>query len=141
MKEIKKTIALEGGYNNNQHDSGGETKFGISKKQYPDLDIAKLSIDQAIAIYKRDYWDKIHCDNYKNIRFRWKLLDISVNMGVGTAMAFIQKVKKPDTLEGVYELVEMQMRRYVGIAVGKPTQIIFLRGWTNRAFETGEDLI
>ncbi len=32
-------------------DTGGLTKWGISQKAYPDLDIANLSIDKAIEIY------------------------------------------------------------------------------------------
>lgn len=37
-------------------DPGGETKWGISKRSYPDLDIAALTREQAIEIYFRDYW-------------------------------------------------------------------------------------
>lgn len=46
----------EGGYANNPNDRGGETNFGISKGAYPDLDIKALTIRDAIAIYRRDYW-------------------------------------------------------------------------------------
>lgn len=38
------------------------TKYGISAKTYPKLDIASLTLDQAKAIAKRDYWDRYHCD-------------------------------------------------------------------------------
>lgn len=33
------------------------TKYGISAASYPDLDIVNLTLEQAGAIYKRDYWD------------------------------------------------------------------------------------
>ena len=33
-------IGSEGGYVNDPHDPGGETKYGISKRSYPTLDIA-----------------------------------------------------------------------------------------------------
>ncbi|OXE36892.1 MAG: hypothetical protein CGW95_04725, partial [Phenylobacterium zucineum] len=46
-------IGHEGGYTNNPQDPGGETKFGISKRAYPDQDIANLTLDAAKAIYKR----------------------------------------------------------------------------------------
>ena len=42
-------------------DPGGETKFGISKRAHPDLDIANLTRDQAGAVYRRDYWDRLRC--------------------------------------------------------------------------------
>ena len=49
-------IGEEGGYVNDPADPGGETKFGISKRAYPQLDIKSLTLDQAKAIYRRDYW-------------------------------------------------------------------------------------
>lgn len=52
----------EGGYVNNTYDKGGETKYGISKTAYPHLDIANLTLEQAKAICKRDYWYKYKCD-------------------------------------------------------------------------------
>lgn len=55
-------IGVEGGYTNNPADPGGETKFGISKRRYPDLDIKNLTIDQAKVLYKRDYWDEHDLD-------------------------------------------------------------------------------
>jgi len=142
MKEIEKTINLEGGYVNNPNDPGGETKFGISKKFHPNIDIKNLTIQEAIAIYKKEYWDRLNLDNYKNICFRWKLFDISVNMGLATAQSFLLKIKsKPDTIDAVYELIELQMKRYVSKVINNPKLLIFLRGWTNRAFETGKDLL
>src|SRR5688572_24264776 len=50
----------EGGYVSPERakeigDTGGETKYGISKKSYPSVDIKNLTLDQAIAIYKRDF--------------------------------------------------------------------------------------
>ena len=46
----------EGGYANAKYDRGGETKYGISKRQYPDLDIENLTLEQARSIYFKDYW-------------------------------------------------------------------------------------
>ena len=46
----------EGGYVNDPADPGGETKYGISKRSYPALDIKNLTVEQATAIYLRDFW-------------------------------------------------------------------------------------
>ena len=59
---INHTLELEGGYVNDPNDSGGQTKYGISKKAYPDLDIPNLTIAQAMEIYRKDYWDRCKCD-------------------------------------------------------------------------------
>lgn len=52
---------IEGGYSNHSKDPGKETNHGISKAQYPNLDIKNLTRDDAIKIYHRDYWLKYHC--------------------------------------------------------------------------------
>lgn len=141
QREIAKTIALEGGYVCDPNDSGGETKFGISKKSFPDVDIKNLTPEIAAGLYKTYYWDKLHLDGYSNIQFRWKLFDVAVNQGVGTAMAFITILKNKDNREGVFELAEMQMKRYINLVISKPSLLKFLRGWGNRAFELGDDLL
>jgi len=39
---LKKMLKNEGCYSDNPSDSGGKTKYGISKKSYPNLNIKKL---------------------------------------------------------------------------------------------------
>lgn len=53
-----KLIKIEGGYSNRKNDRGGETKYGISKRSHPNVDIQSLTIQQAKKIYKDEYWDK-----------------------------------------------------------------------------------
>ena len=80
-----KAIAAKG-------DLGGLTKFGISKKSYPNLDIAGLTIEQAISIYKRDFWDKIMGDQIKFFPVAYAIFDQAINRGVVTAIINAQKV-------------------------------------------------
>ena len=49
---------MEGGYVNDPIDKGGETKYGISKRSYPNLDIKNLTKEQAREIYYKDFWLK-----------------------------------------------------------------------------------
>ncbi len=68
-------LGSEGGYGNDTNDPGNwtgrkvgaginkGTKYGISAGSYPDLDIVNLTMDQAKAIYRRDYWDKVRGDD------------------------------------------------------------------------------
>ena len=76
---------LEGGYVNDPDDPGGETKYGISKRSYPDLDIPNLSRDQAIEIYRRDFWFGLNLHLIRNETLQFKLFDCAVPMG-GTQM-------------------------------------------------------
>ena len=55
-------VGVEGGYTLClPGDPGGETNYGISKRSYPDVDIAQLTLDDAKTIYRRDYWDRCGC--------------------------------------------------------------------------------
>ena len=80
-------IGFEGGYVLNPADPGGETKWGISKRSYPSLDIASLTRDQAKAIYLRDFWTPL-ADAHPAIKFQ--VFDFAVNSGIGTATRKLQ---------------------------------------------------
>jgi lysozyme family protein len=149
----------EGGYVNDAQDPGGETKYGISKRQYPDLDIADLTVDQARAIYHRDYWLALKADRMP-LRVGVKLFDLAVNVGVGTAGKLLQRalracgdpalVVEEDGAIGVATLNAVQQApqnvllaalrseaagHYRVLVAEKPMQLgKFLRGWTSRAY-------
>ncbi len=83
-------LAEEGGYVNHPNDPGGETKFGISKRAYPNLDIKALTLINAVDIYQRDYWTPIHGDDLPP-GLDLLLLDTAVNMGPVTAIKLLQR--------------------------------------------------
>lgn len=61
-KALDFVIDAEGGWVNDKYDPGGETKYGISRRSYPNVDIANLTPDQARDIYVRDFWGPFNCD-------------------------------------------------------------------------------
>lgn len=79
----------EGGYVNDPKDAGGETKFGISKRAYPQLNIRDLTKEQAGEIYRRDYWNKVRGDSI-HPAVAIVAFDIAVNMGVSVAIKMLQ---------------------------------------------------
>jgi lysozyme family protein len=81
----------EGNYTNDSCDPGGETKFGISKKSYPNLDIKNLNIKQVKEIYYKDYWLPLKCDEINIQWFADKLFDMAVLIGIGTAVRLLQQ--------------------------------------------------
>lgn len=83
-------IGHEGGYVNNPKDPGGETKYGISKRAYPTVNIAALTLDDARAIYRRDYWAKAGCDQLPEA-VRFDVFDAAVNSGVSQAVKWLQQ--------------------------------------------------
>lgn len=90
-KAIDLLLMNEGGYVNDPNDLGGETKWGISKRAYPDLDIPNLTLDDAKAIYYRDYWRKCKCDKLPDA-LSVAVLDYAVNSGVKRAIKHLQEV-------------------------------------------------
>ena len=83
-------INHEGGYVFDPRDPGGETKFGISKREYPNVDIRNLTLADAKAIYKRDYWDRAQCDRLPP-DLAFDLFDAAVNSGIGQAIRWLQR--------------------------------------------------
>ena len=93
-RAIRIILEREGGHltkaeADKQGDPGGETKFGISKRAYPELDISFLTKEQAMDIYLRDYWSPIKGD-----LLPWPLclfvFDSAVNQGTHTAIKMMQ---------------------------------------------------
>ena len=90
QQAINRVLGHEGGYVNNPADPGGETKWGISKRTYPQLNIKDLTRDQAIEIYKKDFWDRVHAtDLYDGVAFQ--SLDFAINSGCETALRALQR--------------------------------------------------
>lgn len=125
---IRTLLVAEGGYNHIAEDPGGETKYGISKRSYPHLDIPNLTPDDAAAIYRRDYWSRIPEDLPP--RMRWFLFDCAVNHGVGRALEWM-------TVTITFkELVAHRIMFYASLSTF-PT---FGKGWMRRVSHLLEDI-
>ena len=81
---------VEGGFSNDKNDPGGATKFGISQRSYPNVDIKNLTLDQAKAIYRADYWDAIKGDELPD-PLSHLAFDAAVNQGVDPARRLMQE--------------------------------------------------
>lgn len=87
---FEQLIGHEGGYVNHPSDPGGETKYGVSKRSYPDVDIRNLTLDGAKAIYRRDYWNKMGLDSLP-AEVVYSLFDCAVNSGINQACKLLQR--------------------------------------------------
>lgn len=147
-------IPHEGGYVNHPNDPGGETKYGITKKVYPDLDIRKLTLDQAKEIYRRDYWNK-WLEAITSQPVANKLFDLRVNMGWMPSVKITQGacidcghpivadgVMGPVTVHAINEsdetslLDHMKRRakiRYENLIAANHSLEVFRKGWMARA--------
>jgi lysozyme family protein len=83
-------IGHEGGYTDGAGDPGGETHWGISKRSYPAVDIKALTRDEAKAIYRRDFWNRIHAETLPG-SVAFQVFDFAVNSGIDTAVRYLQR--------------------------------------------------
>lgn len=155
-KAIETVLKHEGGYVNDPADPGGETKFGISWRQYPNVDIKNLTREDAIEIYRRDYWKPYRFDEIDSQNVATKVFDLAVNMGHNRAFKVLQQalqaVKEKVVIDGVLgprtlaavnrvpgnELlpaIRSEAACYYRLLVAKrPDLVKFINGWMNRAY-------
>ena len=156
-------LKWEGGYVNDPNDPGGETKYGISKRAYPTLDIKNLTIEQAKNIYFKDYWIRNRCDKIAELspKLAFVLFYASVNLGHKRAAKLLQKAinrqKKSilvvdgivgsKTLETLSSCdVEMCFETYCMLHISYYIKLVqkhkslkrYLFGWLNRTIDAYE---
>lgn len=141
-------LRADGGLNNKTSDCGGLTKYGISQRAYPNLDIKNLTLAHAVRLYHRDYWRAMCCEQCpQSIAFM--LLDGAVQHGAPgmTLLTQRQVNSKPDgrmgpkTLAAILErpilsttvlLSVNRGRKYARICANDASQKPNLEGWYNR---------
>jgi len=137
-------LDIEGGYVNDPHDPGGETKYGISKRAYPQLNIAALTRTQAKDLYHRDYWLRAGCEALPDL-IAVATFDCAVNQGVGRAKRLLQRAARvrvdgkigPITRAAIAAadedtlLLEFLSHRLRAYAVTRNARR-YMRGWSRR---------
>ena len=156
---VARTMTFEGGgkVHMTAGDPGGLTKWGISARAFPGVDIANLSEEQAKFLYRNNYWDKVNADKLPDV-LASHVFDAAVNMGPNKAARLLQRsinliattrggpgvqvdggigpetlkavaAYKPDQLATIFR--HLRSTEYVRLAVegGKGK---FLFGWLNR---------
>lgn len=148
----------EGGYVEDPSDPGGATRYGISQRSYPDLDIRHLTLDMAKEIYRNDYWLKLKCDEIENQGVAAELFDFGVNAGHRQAVKTAQEAvtllwkdikvdgkigsqtlqalngyKHPDRL--VVAMKSLRAMYYINLVREKPALGKFIGGWLMRIWK------
>ena len=87
---INDVFEKEGGYVNDPKDPGGETKYGISKRAFPDVDIKAINKEDAKKIYMDNYWTPSKSESIpENLRHIY--FDMVVNFGIRGAGKVLQR--------------------------------------------------
>ena len=153
---FKRLIGHEGGYSTDRRDPGNwtggrvgvgtlkGTKFGLAANTYPNLDIKNLTLAQAKAIYKKDWWDKLGADGMHSA-IVFQLWDFAINAGKSRAIKELQQavgvpadgIIGPQTLAAVnshdlndviLSLTAERLKFYTSLSTFKT----YGKGWTNR---------
>lgn len=154
-KAFIEIIGIEGGYVNDPDDPGGETKYGISKRAFPDEDIKNLTLERAKFLYYTHYWAPLDLDMIRHRTIAMEIFDVAVNMGRSIARRFaveaLSLLKNFDylTYDGVTvsALVSLtpkealifckiynglQFCRYKEIVEKNPVMMKYFKGWMKR---------
>ncbi len=124
-KIIEFTLLWEGGdkATDDKSDPGKYTKYGISSKAHPDVDVKNLTLEQAKEIYKREYWDRI-ANGYDDLDMC--AMDSAVNVGTGRVKKWLV------TCKTWHELLAKRREHYRNIIVKNPALKKYEKGWENR---------
>jgi lysozyme family protein len=130
---FERLIGHEGDYVNHPKDPGGETKFGISKRQYPNVNIAALTLEDAKAIYRRDYWNVVGGDDLP-YPIAFEVFDAGVNHGVSRSLDFMQEALAGESAQTINP--DLFIRRFNGVRLEFFTNLrtwpAFGKGWARR---------
>ncbi len=141
---VERVLSHEGGYVNDPRDPGQETRWGISKRAYPHLDIKAMTLQEAKDIYRRDFWQRVRGDELPR-EFAFQALDAAVNHGIGNAVRWMQRaagvaddgvigpvtlaaVQRAQAADLVLRINAERLRFYAKLT----TFSTFGRGWVNR---------
>ena len=152
---VQGVLAEEGGDSSNPADAGGVTRFGISARAHPGLDIATLTRDGAVKIYWNEWWLRFGFEQLP-AAIAVKTFDLAVNMGGSNAIECLQRALRasgvPVTEDGAMgpatalaaaradpAALMSAMRsefaaHYRLIAAKQNRDQEFLKGWLNRAY-------
>ena len=152
LKIISVVLRNEGGYVNNKSDPGGETRYGISKRSHPKIDIKNLTIGGAMAIYYTDYWVPMNLEGINDDELVLHIFDHGVNVGGVTSIKILQRLIGvvddgdigDETRRAIREyngdiLADFIKRRklfYIMLAQKRPSSRVFLKGWLKRIEHT-----
>lgn len=148
---IDRLISREGGakVTNDPADPGGKTKYGISQRSYPTLDIDSLTYDQARMIFINDYLLKTGIGKITDPVLQEMLFDYAVHSGPVAAVKCVQKLAGvpvdgkmgPVTLKAVNSLPADKLVSAIGRerisylirqCQSTPSKLKFLNGWIMR---------
>lgn len=150
---IAKVIEREGGdkLTKDPSDPGGTTKYGISQRANPNVDIENLTLEEAVSIYKEKYWDPSRAVDFPK-QLMDMYFDMCVNFGQFKAVKIVQEAVNhkglsklkvdgrigPKTIKAVQALEKDRLRafrvmHYAKICMANKKLMKYYYGWFRRS--------
>jgi len=128
-KSINLLFEIEGYISDDKNDLGGFTKYGISQKYHPNVNVPKLTKEQAIQIYLDEYWIPAGCDE----------LEYPLDMCLFIQYVNTKKAKQYfHQSKGLLDFFMLNLKHYTSRP--KVQRDVFLTGWCNRLIKIWEAL-
>jgi lysozyme family protein len=179
-KSIGHILENEGGYVNHPNDPGGATNYGVSLRFLKETDgdgdfdndgdvdvedIRNMDVEDAMAIYKKYWWDRFRYGMIHDQTIATKIFDMSVNMGAKRAHTLVQTainvafdaqltedgILGPATFQVINaigdgdeeqilldQICEEQWGFYQRLIAKNPKFRVFAKGWQRRAFAVSQ---
>lgn len=170
---INVVLKHEGGFSDDPNDPGGATNYGISLRYLRTVgdldgdgyldgdfdhdgdvdaeDIRRMSMQNAVSIYKSQWWDRYGYESINSQDVATKVFDLAVNMGARQAHIIVQralravgKVVKEDGVIGPVTMAAINNYQSMMLlpairseaagfyrSLNKPK---YIEGWLNRAY-------
>lgn len=137
-------------------DTGGSTRWGISKNAHPDIDVEHLDRATAEGIYLDRYWNAVRASELPR-GLALLVFDAAVNLGPPQAAKLLQRVLglRDDGIVGPKTLAaadrfrprselralfnEIRLRSYEELARTKPKFRPYLHGWRMRVMRVADE--
>jgi hypothetical protein len=158
---VQIVLGLEGGFSEyNPSTKDPRTNKGITQPEFDEFrrknnlqskDVKDITTDEAIEIYKQEYWDKIQGDKLdaRNPKLAIVIFDSAVNNGIGGANGIIKSIVNTngnrfddkmiediiaaDKSNDLYSnIINKRYQKYKDIIAKNPVMDEYGKGWNNR---------
>ena len=158
---VQIVLGLEGGFSEyNPSTKDPRTNKGITQPEFDEFrrknnlqskDVKDITTDEAIEIYKQEYWDKIQGDKLdaRNPKLAIVIFDSAVNNGIGGANGIIKSIVNTDgnrfddkMIEDIIaadksndlysNIINKRYQKYKDIIAKEPVMDVYGKGCNNR---------
>jgi hypothetical protein len=118
-------------------DSGGVTKYGISGRSYPYINVQALTREQAAEIIKKDFYYGLSINEFKSLRLQHALLHMAVLIGpkaldIANEVENLEALKQISDSNPKLQKILNALKKQYADYLRSLNQPRFMKGWLRR---------